>query len=211
MIWGAIAGAVIGGMMSNSASKKAAKAQERMNQLAIGEQRRQFDLTRQDQAPFLYAGYGAVDKIRQALIDGTLTPQDILDQSPGYQFRLEEGEKGLDRALGSRGMRLSGRALKEFQRYGQNFASTEYDKVMNRLFQLGGYGPNAANVLATTGQNNANAISGLYSNTGNAMAQMYANQNNAIQGTLKNLFTLNQYNNLMNPGSSNPVGGGGYV
>jgi hypothetical protein len=46
--------------------------------------------------------------------------------SPGYQFRLGEGLKALERSAASRGTLLTGGTLKGLERYGQNLASQEY-------------------------------------------------------------------------------------
>lgn len=56
---GAVASSVIGGAMSSSASKKAAGQQAASADAAIEEQRRQFDLTRQDLMPFYNTGVAA--------------------------------------------------------------------------------------------------------------------------------------------------------
>lgn len=58
----------------------------------------------------------------------------MVAESPGYQFRLAEGEKGTERALAAGGRRLSGRGLKELQRFSQGLASTEYGNEWARQF-----------------------------------------------------------------------------
>lgn len=67
--------------------------------------------------------------------DGSLlkpfTNEDFV-KDPGYEFRLAEGEKGIDRALAARGSYDSGAALKALARYNQGFASNEFDNAYNR-------------------------------------------------------------------------------
>jgi hypothetical protein len=58
-----------------------------------------------------------------------------LRETPGYQFRLEEGLKALERSGAARGMVLSGAMLKGTERFAQDYASNENDKEYGR--QLG--------------------------------------------------------------------------
>src|SRR5262245_35074807 len=58
-----------------------------------------------------------------------------LQQSPGYQFRLGEGLKALQKSAASRGTLLTGGTAKGLERYAQDFASNEYG---NRIAQLTG-------------------------------------------------------------------------
>lgn len=57
--------------------------------------------------------------------------------SPGFQFRLGEGLKALQRSAAARGTLLTGGTLKSLQGYAQDEASQEYDKVYGRA--LGEY------------------------------------------------------------------------
>ena len=63
---------------------------------------------------------------------GELVKPFQFEEDPGYRFRLAEGQKGVANALGARGMRLSGRALKEMNRYNQGFASNEFGNAFAR-------------------------------------------------------------------------------
>lgn len=66
MSWVAIAiggSALISGAVGSHASDKAAKAQGEASDAAIAEQRRQFDLTRQDLAPYLNTGRQALNAL----------------------------------------------------------------------------------------------------------------------------------------------------
>lgn len=93
---------------------------------------------------------------------------------PGYQFRLSEGQKAINNAASARGMFGGGAAAKQLARYGQDYASGEYQNAFNRQNTLANYGFNAANSLGgyagqygqTMGQNalgmgNARASSGM--------------------------------------------------
>lgn len=103
-IGGAIAagGSLLGGMFGSSSAKSAAKSQARAMQAAVNEQKRQFDITRKDQAPWMDAGGAAVNRLSFLL--GLSDPRgqtikDITDQllqsgkfgSPSQDI-TEEGE-----------------------------------------------------------------------------------------------------------------------
>lgn len=77
-----------------------------------------------------------------ALVDGSFFQQD-----PGYQFRLNEGNKAINAAMSARGGANSGAALKELTRYGQDFASNEYQNAWNRQNAIANYGNQAAMAL----------------------------------------------------------------
>lgn len=122
--------------------------------------------------------------------------------TPGYEFRLGEGQKGLERS--QIGRRLSGRALKESMRYGQEYASGEFANQFSRLSSLAGFGPSMVGAGMPTG------IPGTMEAAGRAQAQGSMNQygavNNAVQGGLSNYMT-SQYMNYNNA----PIGGGSGV
>lgn len=142
-----------------------------------------------------------------------------LENEPGYQFRLKEGLKGIDRGAAARGGFDSGATLKALQRYSQDYASGEYTNAFNRdlaqkqnvfnmLSGVSGTGQVANQAL---GQQNAMAAMNNASNVmtgGMARAQATlggaAAANNAIQGGLANYY-YNQRTQAMNGGG----GGGG--
>ena len=97
---------------------------------------------------------------------------------PGYQFRLAEGERSVATRQASRGDRLSGRARKELMRYGQGYASSEFDSSVRRLHNLASLGDQAVGRVsnAAMGQGAANANLTLQGGETNANAIM-ANAN----------------------------------
>lgn len=128
---------------------------------------------------------------------------------PGYQFRLSEGLKALDRQAAARGGLISGAALKASQRYGQDMASQEYGNAFNRYqiertntlnpYQaMAGQGQSVANQLSSLGANYANQAGEAYQGAANARASGYVGQANAIGSTIGNLSNLYYQNQLMN-------------
>ena len=57
-----------------------------------------------------------------------------VEQAPGYQFRLREGQRALENAAAARGTLMTGGTLADLLEYGQNYASTEYDRAHGRAF-----------------------------------------------------------------------------
>ena len=65
-------------------------------------------------------------------------------KSPGYEFRLDEGTRAIDRSASARGQLMSGGTLRALQRYGQGLASSEFGNYANRLSTLAGIGQTSA-------------------------------------------------------------------
>lgn len=57
------------------------------------------------------------------------------EESPGYQFRLQEGVKALQRSAAASGNLLSGKTGKALVRYGQEYGAGEYQNFLNRYYQ----------------------------------------------------------------------------
>jgi len=93
-----------------------------------------------------------------------------IQMDPGYQFRLSEGQKAINNALSARGMYGSGAALKQLSRYGQDYASNEYQNAFNRQNTLANYGFNAANSLGNFAGGYGNSVGNNAINFGNAQA-----------------------------------------
>ena len=60
---------------------------------------------------------------------------DDLLEDPGYQWRMDEGNKGVERRASSRGLLESGKTLKDFGRWSQGLASQEFGKAYGRASQ----------------------------------------------------------------------------
>lgn len=122
-------------------------------------------------------------------------PQAALENSPGYQFRLAQGQRALERSAAARGGSLSGAQLKSLQGYGQGMASQEYDNMFNRYSQMAGMGQNAStnlsNLYQQYGTNAANLQTGMGSQIGAYQANLGTGQANLDQArgsALANLY-----------------------
>lgn len=178
--------------------------------MATETQWRMYAQSRQDQLPWLEAGQRALGTLEQKIAAG---PGEF-KEDPGYQFRLAQGNKQLTANAAATGNLASGRTLKALTEYGQDYASNEYDKFINRFYQsltpyqsLAGLGQTTAtnmggqaiatgnsiaanergagNALASIYGQQGSTLASLYQNSGNVMASNYMNQGNALaQGYL---------------------------
>jgi hypothetical protein len=144
-------------------------------------------------------------------------------QDPGYQFRLDEGQKAIERSAAARGGLQSGSALKAAARFGQNLGSQEYQNAFNRyqvnrsnqlnpLQSLMGSGQSATNTLTSAaGQQGQNQASNIY-NAGNARASGYIGSSNALAGALQGIGNTASNYPLYQAQTNylNSMAGGGY-
>lgn len=223
---GAAIGASLGGGIDQSnAAGKAADSQAAASAAAIAEQRRQYDLTRGDYAPYRAAGVDALGQL-QSNINKPTTSADVM-ADPGYQFGLDQGQQAIDRKIAAGGGRVSGAAIKASARYGTDYASTGYAAAdqrrndrLNRLAALAGIGQTATNGTAITGVNAANQISGLTSAQGNAagagqiaQGNIWANTGNqlaALYGRGSTPALSGGYSSMATPDYAGTNGGFGY-
>jgi hypothetical protein len=125
-------------------------------------------------------------------------------ETPGYQFRRDEGLKAIDRSSAARGLLTSGAADKARMRYADGLASSEYDSYANRLAALAGVGQTSTQATSAAGAQAAQGISAAQTAAGNARASSYANTGSAINGTVNNLASLYLYQQGGGFGGSTP-------
>ena len=130
---------------------------------------------------------------------------------PGYQFRLSEGAKALERSAASKGMTMSGAQQQALSRYNQGFASNEYGNVygrynndqtnqFNRLSSMAGLGQQANNSMANVGMNTANQIGSNQLGAGNANAAAWTAGTGALSNGLNSWGNYNAWTNAQNSG-----------
>lgn len=178
MPWGIAIGAVVGAYGAHEqseAGKDAAGAQRDASESATAEDRRQYDQSRQDQLPFLEAGYDAL-KRQQAFLDGDWSG---FQDSPDYAFAVDQGFKGLNRNLAAGGAYGSGGADADRIALGQGLATQYANNYWNKLAGRAGQGQSSAGLLGQLGAGMAGRIGGYLQDSGNARASAYANSANA--------------------------------
>ena len=230
--------ALIGGIASIASGNAAASAQNNatqantaLQQAQTEEARRQYDQNRADLAPYREAGTTALGQLSAGTAPGaefnrSFTLADFT-KDPGYDFRQEQGQRGVEASAAARGGILSGGALKALTRYNQDFASGEYGAAynrfnndtttrFNRLSSLAGTGQTATNTGIAAGndfinqsQNGVNNIAAGNQSAANARASSYVNTGNTIgnlAGQVGNYFSMR--NLYGTPGGTAPLWSG---
>lgn len=218
--WAAAIGAVgsiVSGSEQASGQEAAAQTQQNMFNTIVGQEQ-----------PFIQGGYGAETTLNQLMgtapatgangtAAGTTLPGGYLTQTfnptesdlenyPGYQFQLNQGDLAVNSANSAGGSALSGPALKSLMSFNQGLAASNYqnyfnqfqtqqNNIFNRLSNIAAMGQNAAGNLGTAGANLG---------TGIAQAQAAAAGSIAggISGATNNVGQSILLSNLMGNGNS---------
>jgi hypothetical protein len=224
---------VVSGLAGASASKSAAGMQEDASELAAqmslqavretnALQEKMYNQGREDTRPWREQGSNALYKLKGMMDVG---PGNFVE-SPGYQFRLDEGQKAIERGAAARGNLMGGANQKALTRYGQDYASGEYSNFLTQYYQslapwqsMSGLGQSTAMGNATQGQgyaasvaqntlNGTNAANNYLMAGANAGAAGLINQANAFSGMsnsgVNNYLAWKNYNRqpATNPASS---------
>ncbi len=238
----AVAG-VGGAIINSNAAKDAAEKQANGAAAANGIQKQQWDnqqkiygeardQQRSDYEPWRTAGTGALSEMGSQDFKRDFTAADF-QKDPGYEFRMAEGQKALERSAAARGGLQGGGTMKALSRYGQDYASGEYgkaydrfnadrDRRFGRLSTLSGSGLQAAGGMANaSGQyatnmgngsmNYANGVSNNIMGNANSQAASSIAQGNAWSGALSSIGNAGMQGAAMGAGGGGggmPSGGG---
>ena len=173
-------------------ANKAAEAQKDAAKKAADAQREALAAQMALARPYVKAGKNALAEYLK------LAPyQDFgmeqFQADPGYQFRMAEGMKALERSAAARGLLQSGGTLKGAQEYGQNLASAEYQNAFGRYLTqrearldpyryLTGMGQAAAAGQAANIGSSGAALADIAMQRGNAQAAGTMGTINALAG-----------------------------
>jgi hypothetical protein len=118
-------------------------------------------------------GFGSLTK--------AFNPADMYNE-PGYQWRFDQGVNALNSNLASRGMLFSGEAGKALTKYGQGFASNEYQNAYNRDAATKNRIYDMYSGVVNRGQSSAAGQASQYNAMGDTYANMGANTASGIMG-----------------------------
>lgn len=137
------------GVLNAVMGRSAAKRQEQAGRDAIDTQKSYQQQNYEDLLPYISGGKSALERMLLGLglnKDGEDKSSDPyfgsllkefqggdLESDPGYQFRLSEGEKAINRNALARGRYNSGSALKALQSFNSGLASQEFGNAFNRF------------------------------------------------------------------------------
>lgn len=183
---------IYSGIKGNAATKKMVRSLTDANNQSLALQSRMFDQTQSNLSPFVLSGKAANSRLAALLgLDGSANMQSELESSPGYQFRLQQGQKNINQSLGARGQLFSGQALKAAQEFGQGLADQTYNDRVQQLMEQANSGQNAASGLGATGANFAANSGNLLNNQGNITAGGIQQRSNTLNQTLANILRPN--------------------
>jgi hypothetical protein len=202
--------------MGSKSDEADAGPQIEYSQKALDLQNRMYDDTKTALAPYLESGKAGLSELTNRLgLGGGTTDANTgsllksfglsdYQEDPGYQFRLSEGNKALERGLASKGQftSMNPAAAKALTSYNSDQASQEYgnaydryntdqSNIFNRLAAITGIGQTATGQTQSANTNYANSSSDLYTGMGNAITS--ANEANASNSG-------SMFNNLLNLG-----------
>ena len=137
--------------------------------------------------------------------------------SPGYQFRLSEGLRGVDAGAAAHGMLRSGATLKAEDKFAQGLASDEFanyytrandqfGSYYNRLMDLSKLGESAAAGVGQSGVNTAAGIAATDVSAGTKQANLTGQLGSSLGTTanslLNNASVQNAVSNWLKPSTS---------
>lgn len=189
---GITAGAsILSGITGGKGAKKAAETQAAAYQKGIDEQRRQFDTTQANFAPYQQAGTKALPGILDLLgINGNDAQSAAiggLKNGAGFTSLYNTGaDTILQNAAATGGLR-GGNTQNSLANFGSSLLSTVIQQQLGSLGGLVNTGVGAANSLGSFGQQSANQVSDLLGKQGGANATAAAAPYAALQGIISQL------------------------
>ena len=188
-----VIGSIVGGALGLIGANKAAKAQTNAANQASAVQQQMYNQTREDLDPFRQRGVNALARYADAV-------DQPFEETPGYQFRLQQGIDAVEASRAARGGLFSGATGKAINSLAQDYASNEYTNQLNRLQGLANMGQSAAAMQGTAGQNFASQQTNTLAGLGNAQAAGAVGMTNALNTGINNAIGYHQYNTLLDRG-----------
>lgn len=182
---------LLSGFLGSNAANQASQTQAAATDKATALQAATLAQARADAAPWLDAGKNALAQYQGELglskTGAGGTPfQSQFATTPGYQFQVDQADKGAVNNLRALGLGGSGAALKSLSRINSGLANQTYQQYLDRLSGV------STNGQVVEGQTSANAVQGAANigtgieNSGAATASGYVGGANAWTGALGN-------------------------
>jgi hypothetical protein len=226
MPWGFAAAAAVGAVGSVVAGGEQASGQE----AAANTQQNMFNTIVGQEQPFVNAGGSAATTLSQltggapatgagGAAAGTNLPGGYLTQTfdptqaqlenyPGYQFQLQQGDLAVNSANSSGGSAASGPALKSLMSFNQGLAASNYSNYFNQFQTQQNNIFNRLNGIATMGQNAAGNLGTASTQLGQGIASAQAGAAGSIAGGIagasNNVGQSILLSNLMNNSNGYP-------
>ena len=229
MAW--IAGAVIGGasllgsigsgIIGSNASSSASKAQIAAQQQTLNWIQSVYQGTGSGLNPYIGTGQQALGSLASFYgiggnPQGATQGYQAFQQTPLYQFPLQQNNLATNRALAASGLTNSGGALRDVSQLNAGYASQGLGQYLSGLGSLASSGQSAAAQLGSIGVGTSAQIGQANTNIGNASALGTIGSANAVSGAiggglgaLSNPYTLSAINSGISAYNSGSVPAGG--
>ena len=233
MTWWAAGTAVVGvaGSLFGAREQKKAAQQNAAASLAMYQQ------TQQNLEPYRALGSEGASRLRDLMGINSGQPLDMnaplvrrfgmqdFQQSPAYQFNLQQGQMAIDKASNARGRLYNPATLQDIAKYSQGLASNEFQNsynmynqdqgnLWNKLYSLVGTGQNAAAQTGGFGAAATQAANDWRGQGANAGAAGIMGATNAITGGMRSAYDnylMDQLQRQQQGTYSNSGGGWGIV
>ena len=203
---GAAIGSAIGGLAQASAANKAANAQQDAAQQQMAFNQQVYNDQRTAFQPYQQAGTNALGAYNYLLGLGPKpTGYAGFQNSPGYQFQFDQGQKAIDGSAAARGGVFSGNTIKAQQQFGTGLAQQDFYNYLGQLSGIAGMGTNAAGMTATAGGNFGASQGNALASIGNAQAAGAIGVGNAINSGIGNALGTYNYMNMAGMGNGIPM------
>lgn len=174
-----------------SAASNASEAQIASDEMAIEEQRRQFDEIQALLKPYSDAGADSLSAQENLLgLNGNTAQQNAINnisRGAEYNTLLQQGENSILQNASATGGLRGGNTQGALAQYAPNLLNNLVNQRYQNLGGITSLGQNAAANTGNAGMQSANNISSLLQNSGSAQAANYLAQGNA---------TANQWNSM---------------
>jgi hypothetical protein len=169
-----VGASLLGAGAQKKAAKKAANAQTQAAELAIGEQRRQFDATQATLAPYVDAGRSGLSAQQNLVgLNGTANQQESINAllaSPQYSSLVTGGEEAILQNASATGGLRGGNVQNSLSRYRGDVIAQLIESQFQKLGGIANTGLGAASTLGNFGAQNASNIGNLQTQQGQARA-----------------------------------------
>jgi hypothetical protein len=225
-----VAGSAIASSNSAGAAQSAANTQAQAADQAAQLQWQQFQQLQQNLQPYMNLGTSSIGGLQSQLgrlgnMNFSFNPtEQQLQQTPGYQFTLNQGLNTVNNQLAAKGLNLSGAQAKGIANYTTGLADTTYQQQYqnalqnfmtnygvqsdqyNRMSGLVGLGQNAAAGVGNAGLQTANTAGNYLTSGANAAAAGTIGAANAVNSGITGATSALGGNallySLMNPSAA---------
>jgi hypothetical protein len=195
--WGGLtgAGSIFGGI--DGADTAAAQSAEQQGVASSNQiQQSMYNNTSAMLQPWQQAGASGLSQLQSAMpsLTAAFNPSN-LQNTPGYQFQLQQGENAISNSAAARGIANSGGTMASLNNYAQGAASTEYQNALQNyntqnqqtygmLSGLANYGQTANAQMTNTNQQTGNNMASTTMSGANASGAASIASGNSMSGLL---------------------------